>query len=70
MAFAVLLSTTWRALEDPDPALVPQAVAAYAWAPAARAFAGWPLEQGLPQKAAYFLRHFPLLIAHIHVFHW
>jgi hypothetical protein len=49
---------------------MPQAVAAYAWAPAARAYAGWPLAQPWPHKLAYFLRHLPLLIAHIHAYHW
>jgi len=45
-------------------------VAAYAWAPAARAYAGWPLAQPWPHKLAYFLRHLPLLITHIHGSHW
>jgi len=45
-------------------------VAAYAWAPAARAYAGWPLAQPWPHKLAYFLRHLPLLITHIHGYHW
>jgi hypothetical protein len=70
LVLAVLLSTTWRALEGADPGLMPEAVAAYAWAPAARAYAGWPLAQPWPHKLAYFLRHLPLLITHIHGSHW
>jgi hypothetical protein len=70
MTSALLLSASWRALEEADPAFMPQAVAAYAWAPAARAYAGWPLAQPWPHKLAYFLRHLPLLITHIHGFHW
>jgi hypothetical protein len=70
LALAVVITMAWRVLEGADPALLPQAVAAYAWAPAARAYAGWPLAQPWPHKLAYFLRHLPLLITHIHGYHW
>jgi hypothetical protein len=70
LAVATLLATCWRALDGADPALSPAAVAAFGWPAAARAYAGWPLQAAWPTKAAYFLRHLPQLIAHVHVLHW
>jgi hypothetical protein len=70
MASAQIFSTTWRSLEEPDPALMPPAVAAYGWPAASAAYAGWPRQAAASAKAAYFLRHLPQLMAHVHVFHW
>jgi hypothetical protein len=66
---AVLLSSCWRALEDPDPALLPPAADGYGWQAGTRAYAAWPLGALWPQKLAYFLQHLPQLMLHTNLFH-
>jgi hypothetical protein len=70
LSAAVLLSTCWRMLEDPDPALLPPLTAGYGWQAAAAAYAQWPAGGGWPQKCIYFLRHLPQLLVHTNVYHW
>jgi len=69
-AIAVLLTTCWHALEASDPALMPAATALInGWPAAAEAYAGWPRQAAASAKAAYFLRHLPQLMAHVHLVH-